>query len=133
MRDTLGLLALLAAFGALGAICRYAVSGWMAQWWGTGFPYGTLVVNVVGCFLLGVVVHLGLATTGVLSGTTRTVVGIGFLGSFTTFSTFGYETIRYLEEGARLLAFANVAANLLLGLAAVWAGLALARAMWGGA
>ncbi len=133
MRDTSGLLALLAAFGALGAIGRYAVSGWMAQWWGTGFPYGTLVVNVVGCFLLGVVVQIGLATTGVLSGTMRTALGIGLLGSFTTFSTFGYETIRYLEEGARLLAFANVAANLLLGLAAVWAGLALARAMWGGA
>ena len=119
-------------FGALGAISRYAISGWVPQWFGTGFPYGTLVVNVVGCFLLGVVMYLGLTTTSVMSETTRTVLAIGFLGSFTTFSTFGYETFRYLEDGARWLAFVNVAANVLLGLAAVWAGLALARTVWGG-
>ncbi len=130
MRDTLYLLALLAVFGALGAISRYALSGWVAQWFGVGFAYGTLVVNLAGCFLLGLVAHLGLTT--VMSETTRTVLGIGFLGAFTTFSTFGYETVRYLEDGARLLAFANVAANVLLGLVAVWAGLALARSVWGG-
>ena len=120
----------LAAAGALGALSRYGMGALAYRALGTALPWGTLLVNVVGCFLLGFIMHYGLANAA-LSRTVRLAVTVGFLGSFTTFSTFGYETLRYLESGAVSLALANIALNLLVGLAAVWAGLALARTVLG--
>ena len=117
--------------GAIGAVCRYLISGWTLRWLGEGFPYGTLAVNVAGCFLLGALAHIGL-TTNLLQRETREAIGIGFLGGLTTFSTFGLETYRSLEDGAWGPAIANVVANVLAGLFAVWAGLTLARALFGG-
>lgn len=120
----------LAVAGALGALSRYGMGALAYRTLGTALPWGTLLVNVVGCFLLGFIMHYGLANAA-LSRTVRLAVTVGFLGSFTTFSTFGYDTLRYLESGATTLALANTALNLLVGLAAVWAGLALARTVLG--
>lgn len=128
MREVLAL----AVAGALGTVGRYAVSGWAYRLLGDRFAIGTLTVNVIGSFLLAFLMELGL-TTDLLPRTLRFAATVGFLGAFTTYSTFGYETMRYLEDGDWLLAGANVGANLVIGLLAVWAGLSAARAMFGGA
>jgi CrcB protein len=118
--------------GALGTVSRYALGGVAHRLFGAALPYGTLAVNVLGCFLLGLVVRVGMISDLISPGV-RTVVAIGFLGAFTTFSTFGYETFRYMEDGAWRLALTNVFANLVLGLAAVWLGFVLANVWMGGA
>ena len=93
---------------------------------GTSFPYATLTVNVVGSFLLGLVMHVGL-TTNLMTPGLRLVLTTGVMGGFTTYSTFNYETMECLREGAFRLAGLNVAATLLLCLLAGALGLALAR------
>ena len=110
----------LAVAGALGTLARYGVSRWTYAWLGDGFAFGTLAVNVLGCFLLAFLMQLAL-TGDLVPRTMRLAFGVGFLGAFTTFSTFGFETMRYMDAGAWRLALANVAANLVLGLAATWA------------
>ncbi len=117
--------------GAVGTGARYLVSGWAAQWLGTGFPYGTLAVNLIGSLLLGALMHVGL-TTEWLSPPMRLAVTTGVMGGFTTYSTFSYETMRLLQEGAWLLAGANIAITIVACLAASFAGFALARAWVGG-
>jgi CrcB protein len=121
----------LAVAGALGTVGRYAVSGWTYRLLGEGFAYGTLAVNAAGCFLIGVLMQVGV-TTDIIPRTLRFALAIGFLGAFTTFSTFGYETVRYAEDGAWNLAIANVGAQLVLGLLATWLGFTVARAAIGG-
>ncbi len=123
---------MIALGGALGAMGRYAVSGWTYQMLGESFPYGTLAVNLIGCLLLGVVQQIG-DTTNLISQETRIAVAVGFLGAFTTYSTFGFETLRQLEAGSFLPAITNVTAHLLMGLLAVWLGMTLVRLLWGGA
>jgi len=125
-------LLLIAGFGAAGALSRYALSGWVYRIAGENFPYGTLAVNLAGCFLLGLIVHIGQATD-LIAENHRPALTIGFLGAFTTFSTFGYETFRQLEDGLWGAALLNVGANVLIGLIAVGAGLAAARGLVGGA
>jgi CrcB protein len=115
----------IAAFA--GAICRYLVDLAVQRRTKGVLPFGTLVVNLSGSFVLGFLVGLGLYHD--LENTTRTVAGVGFVGAYTTFSTFAYETVRLLEDGSVLEAFANAAASLALGLAAAGAGLALAGAL----
>ncbi len=127
MRDVL----LIAVAGALGTVSRYALSGAAYSLWGGAFPYGTLLVNVSGCFLFGFFMHLGLVTD-IFTAQERLFLTTGFLGAFTTFSTFGYETFRYMEDGVWLPALLNIAANVIIGLAAVWAGLVVARYLFGG-
>jgi CrcB protein len=112
--------------GAVGTGARYALSGYVLRALGPGFPLGTLAVNVIGSFLLALIMHVGLAT-GVLSPTTRLVLGTGVMGGFTTYSTFNYETMQYLQDGAPLLAALNVAVTLVACLAAGGLGLALGR------
>ncbi len=114
--------------GAAGAVSRYAVGVLAQRALGNHFAYGTLLVNVLGCLLLGFVLELEQHTT-LVPHPLRLLLAVGFLGAFTTFSTFGYETIRYLQAGAGHLAALNVAANLLLGMAAVWGGFLAARMM----
>jgi CrcB protein len=115
-------LAFLAA-AAIGASARYLVD-WLVHDHTDGeFPWGTLVVNISGCFVLGVLTGLGLHHD--LDATTGTVLGTGALGAYTTFSTFTFETIRLAEEGAVDDALRNVGASFLVGLAAAGAGLAL--------
>lgn len=112
--------------GFLGAVARYLISGWVHRLTGAGFPWGTLAVNVAGCLALGVLMGLlGGRTT--LDPQWRLFAGIGLLGSLTTFSTFGYETIELLRRAELALALANASGNLVLGCGAVVAGAALAR------
>ncbi len=116
--------------GMVGAVGRYLVSGWVHRWAGVGFPWGTLAVNVAGCLALGALMGLVEARVAI-SPAWRVFLGLGVLGSFTTFSSFGYETVELLRGGEPALALANAAGSLVLGLAAVVAGAVLARAIAG--
>jgi CrcB protein len=116
----------LAAAGALGAVSRYALSGLTQRFMGPDFPYGTLLVNVLGSMLLGFLVYMGI-NTNLIPQPLRTALTIGFLGAFTTFSTFSYETASYLGKGDWFLATVNVLANVGLCILAVLAGMFLAR------
>jgi len=114
--------------GALGTGARYLLSGWILAFAGTSFPWGTLAVNVTGSFLLGVITQIAL-TTRLLNPTLRLALSVGLLGGFTTYSTFNYETIAYLRNRAWMYGTLNVAATVLLCLAAGFGGLAAARWM----
>lgn len=92
---------------AVGGGARYLVSGWMLKALGPSFPYGTLAVNLIGSFLLGGLMFAGVEA-GLMPPTVRLALTTGVMGGFTTYSTFSYETLRYLQEGAWLLAVANV-------------------------
>jgi len=126
----MGRLALISLGGALGTAARYLLSVWLLRTLGPAFPYGTLAVNVIGSFLLGVIMQAGLDTT-ILSPTARVVLGTGVMGGFTTYSTFNYETLQYLQEGAWAMASLNVATTLLVCLAAGALGVAVARGLLG--
>jgi crcB protein len=118
---------LVVAFGgSLGAVMRYAASNWAAVRVGADFPYGTLIVNVVGCFIIGAFMTLTTERI-VVSPYWRLLVTVGFIGGLTTFSSFSYETLRLMADGEMLLAFYNVALNLVVGFMATWLGIALAR------
>jgi CrcB protein len=115
--------ALLVVLGAVaGAPLRYLADSAIGARWRPGFPWGIVAVNVAGCGLLGFLAGWP-ATPGLM-----TLAGTGFCGTLTTYSTFGYETVRLARTGARRLALANVAVSLAGGLAAAYAGLALAHA-----
>jgi CrcB protein len=117
--------------GFIGSSLRYAVTGYVQTWSRSiDFPYGTLAVNLIGCFLIGFLSQLA-ESRGILTAESRTFVFIGILGGFTTFSAFGNETMNLWREGENLLAMANISAHLLLGLGAVWASRALAYQIWG--
>jgi CrcB protein len=119
---------LIGAFGGAGAISRYLVTMLAVYWFGTAFPIGTLVVNVVGSFLLGLLFYIA-QTTSIVSDEWLHGIGVGFLGGLTTFSTFGYETYARLENSLWRGAAANVLLNLVLGLLAVWLGICVARVL----
>lgn len=112
---------------ACGALARYVVDGAVQDRVGGIFPWGTFVVNVSGSLVVGVLA--GLALYHGLADAPRAVLGIGFCGAYTTFSTFSYETVRLVEEGARITAITNVLASTVAGLAAAGVGLALAAAI----
>jgi CrcB protein len=115
--------------GFVGAGLRFLVSGWVYQLVpNAGFPWGTLVVNVVGCFALGLLGGLA-EVRGVLSAATRLFLFIGVLGGFTTFSTLAYETVTLADGSQVFRAAANVAAHVMLGLGAAWIGVHGARLM----
>ncbi|HZX54756.1 MAG TPA: CrcB family protein [Ilumatobacteraceae bacterium] len=111
------------AAAAIGAPARYLVEGIVQQRARGRFPWGTLAVNVSGCFLLGVLTGLGLYHG--LGATSRLVLGTGGLGAYTTFSTFTFQSVSLLEQRFTRPAAANVAGSFVLGLAAASAGLAL--------
>ena len=115
--------------GAAGAVSRYGVGILAERSLGSHFAFGTLLVNVLGCLALGFLLELDRGTA-LVTHPLRMLLAVGFLGAFTTFSTFGYETLRYLQEGASHLALLNVSANLVLGLGAVWLGFMTARQVW---
>jgi CrcB protein len=116
--------------GFIGSVLRYLVSGWaqgLSQ--SLDFPYGTLTVNLAGCFMIGFLTQLAEAR-GVFTPETRLFVFIGILGGFTTFSSFGNDTLNLARSGQSLNALANIAANLVLGLLLVWMGRNAAHLTW---
>ena len=116
--------------GFLGSIGRYLLSGYVQHLMrGTGFPYGTLAVNVIGCFFIGFLAHWA-EVRGFLSPETRLFVFMGLLGGFTTFSTFGNETMNLWQTGDSAAAVANVAAHVGVGLGAAWLGHIIAYGIW---
>ena len=112
--------------GFIGAILRYGLSGLMHRVLGSNFLYGTLAVNVLGSFALGLFLTLS-STRLAISDEWKSFIAVGILGAFTTFSTFSFETIALLQERLLMQAFLNIGLNVILALASVWAGMALAR------
>ena len=112
--------------GALGTGARYFLSSWMHGALGASFPFGTLAVNVIGSFLIAVLMFVGTETSA-MTETTRIVLTTGIMGGFTTYSTFSYETMRYVQAGAWAIAALNVTVTLLGCLGACFAGWAAAR------
>src|SRR4051794_4948289 len=117
---------LIALGGASGAVTRYLVDGFVVERTGAEFPWGTLVINVSGSFVLGLLFALAIEGD-VLSREIRAPLMIGFLGAYTTFSTWMLETWRLAEDGAVVLALANAGGSLVAGIVAVVAGLTLGR------
>ena len=117
--------------GGLGAVCRYLATSFFAVRFGAAFPYGTLFVNVSGSFLMGLLIGvLPLLPRGaLLPENLRFLLAVGFLGGFTTFSSFSMETLTLLQGANAPYALLNIAANVFLGLFAAWAGLFLIRAL----
>ena len=113
-------------FGGLGCVARFLVSGWTYVLVGRSLPYGTLTVNVVGSFLLGLLMVFGLRST-LLSPELRIGLTVGFMGGFTTFSSFSYETLKLLEEGSLWQAGANIVLNVFVCLLFALLGMQLAR------
>jgi CrcB protein len=112
--------------GAIGAVGRYWISGWISRITAQHpFPFGTLGVNLAGAFILGLI--MGATTSGrfLISPTVRILLTIGCLGSLTTFSTFAYETLEALRAGDFRIALANVGVSVVVGLFAAWLGLSL--------
>jgi fluoride exporter len=116
--------------GALGTGTRYLVGVWAIERFGAQFPYGTLIVNVAGCFLMAFVMQLSLSIAS-FSPNLRFALTTGFMGGLTTYSSFNYDTSRLLGSGARNAAVANLLFTLTLCLAAGWVGLVLARRLVG--
>ena len=114
--------------GAMGSASRYGVSAFAHRMFGDRFAVGTLAVNLLGCLLLGFIIELGTGTE-LWSRTTQMALTVGFLGAFTTFSTFGHETVRFIESGSWGLAVLNVTANVVLGLLGATLGIILGRAI----
>ena len=118
---------LLIAVGAiLGANARYLVGLWTAQRFGVDFPYGTAIVNITGSLILGFLVAWGSLRSG-LDGEVRLLVAVGFLGSYTTFSSYTVESLQQLETANMSRALVNIFLHNGMGLAAAWVGMLLAR------
>jgi CrcB protein len=117
---------LIGAGGFVGAICRYGVAAASRQLWETSFPIGTLIANLIGCFLVGVLIGSGQEEA---NRNLKLLFGVGFLGALTTFSTFGAETVSHANEQSYSIAVSNIVMNVVIGLAAVMAGLWLGKKM----
>lgn len=116
----------IAVGGAAGALGRYLVDTWVSTRTGSSFPWGTLVVNLTGAFVLGLLATLAIERA-VLPSTIRPPVMIGFLGAYTTFSTWMLDSWRLLDEGSWLAAAGNLFGSMALGLVAVGAGIVIGR------
>ena len=116
------------SLGAIaGALCRYYVTLWFVQRFGTGFPYGTFFINVTGCLGMGFFTTLALDRIAVISPEVRLLVATGFLGAYTTFSTYGIETVYLLRDRAFFSASLYWAGSAILGVMSVQLGVILAR------
>lgn len=119
-------LVLIAVFGAIGTLARYGLQGAVQIKTGSTFPYGTLLINLTGCFLLGLIGQITLNRM-IVPPEWRVAIAVGFFGGYTTFSSFGWETAKMLEAGEWLWATAYVAASVVLGLLLSVAGIRLAN------
>lgn len=119
-------LVLLAVAGAVGTLARYWLSAFIHRVCGAGFPWGTLVVNVTGCLLFGFFWTLA-EERMLISGQARIVILTGFMGAFTTFSTFAFETAQMLSDAEWFRALGNIAIENVVGIAAVFLGFAIGR------
>ena len=115
--------------GAAGTSSRYVIALWAAQRFGSTFPYGTLIVNLAGCFAIAALMQA--SATLLWPATLRAALTIGFLGGFTTYSSFNYETTRLIEDGAVAMAALNAGLTIAGGFAAGWLGLVCARQLLG--
>lgn len=115
--------------GGLGAVTRYATTVLAARWWGTAFPWGTLLVNLAGCLAIGLLLGAG-ERAGVLSGAARLFWMVGFLGGLTTFSTYGLETMQAARSGDTAVLILNMVAHNAGGLLMVALGLLVARILF---
>lgn len=116
----------IAVAGGCGALARYGLTGAVQQWAGPGFPWGTVAANLCGCLLFGILWAMG-SERMLISPELRTILLVGFLGAFTTFSTFAAETGRMMADSEWLLACANLAFQNVAGLLMFFAGLSLGR------
>lgn len=104
--------------GAIGAMLRYGLGAWVQGLLGPGFPWSTLLINITGSFLIGLVLRLSLE--GALSPEWRLFLAVGVLGGYTTFSTFSWETLTLVQQGEWFKAFLYVAGSVVLGFGLVW-------------
>jgi CrcB protein len=111
--------------GALGAIARYQLAAIVQERVPIGFPWGTFVVNITGCFIMGIASTL--LTDRIASANLRFLIPIGFIGAYTTFSTFELETFRAVSDGAWMIGALNVAGSVTLGYLALWSGIVVAQ------
>jgi fluoride exporter len=117
---------LIALFGAIGTLARYGLQGLVQTRMGTTFPYGTLLINLTGCLLLGFIGQLTLNRM-LISSELRIAIAVGLFGGYTTFSSFGWETAKMLEDGEWLRATTYVGASVIAGLLLSVAGIRLAN------
>ena len=113
--------------GALGSVCRHLVNQACSQWLAVHAVWGTFAVNMVGCFLIGLLIPLGTAIEPRWGPATHSALTVGFLGGLTTFSTFGWETHRLFQETQHGWAILNIAASMIVGLIAVTLGFSLGK------
>lgn len=131
MSDAIYKMLLVGGGGFVGSVLRYLVSGYVQNLSGSiGFPYGTLFVNLAGCFIIGFLSYLA-DERGVFTTEIRALVFVGVLGGFTTFSTFGNETMNLLRDGEKISALFYVGAHILFGIGFVWLGRTAAYLIWG--
>jgi len=117
---------MIALGGALGALARYQLANAIQTRIPAGFPWGTFIVNITGCFVMGIAMTL-LTDRLIVHPNWRYLVPIGFIGAYTTFSTFEMETFRAVSEGAWMVGGLNVVASVIVGYAALWLGIVLTR------
>jgi CrcB protein len=119
---------LIGSAGLLGTLARYWISGWADERWGATFPIGTLLVNALGCFAIGFLFH-ATEEKYLIDPVIRAAVLVGFLGGFTTFSSFAIQSFNLLRDGEIFMASANILVSNVAGLILVWVGYAISRAM----
>ena len=128
--DTLLKLSIIGAGGFIGAVLRFLISSWVQTRSGSiVFPFGTLAVNMIGCLLIGLLTYL-VETRSFFSVETRSFILIGLLGAFTTFSTFGIETLGLIRDNRIDLAALNAGSQVVVGVALVWLGRIIASVIW---
>lgn len=121
-------MAAVAAGGAIGATLRWGIGTWMVGKTGPGFPWHTMLINVSGAFLLGILMALSIER-GLVPGDWRLFLGTGVLGGFTTFSTLSYESLALMQSGLWTAGMANMFGSAVLGLGAAWLGIVVGRAV----